>query len=538
MKLWKKFILLCTAFSLCVSMISTATACGDGQTASSSESSSSSEEESSSDGGNDDGGEDINDGCEHTWGEWIAISQPDCDTAGEKKRICSKDPSHVDKADIPARGHDYTANNGVCHCGHGPVVPAAASSITYKKPGAPNSGIVGTGEPFDRYELSEGYVEVECLGNNSPVWLSFSVKGAGQYALYSIDGAKGATVQRHDASMYYIPENEDGYIGFDARILSDGNLYSVVNCSATYYNDYWRATYSVRCEVGTRLKLRFVKIANSPWSPTNITKNIYATELSEKAADGEKGFLLTDVPYDTSFFFDESCGYYRMGTKEDPKEIIYAAISAPAKRLFGGTSFTKVQEEGNNLSVFAGTTVDGDYLVYNYAGFIMSDPNYGGVEKSYQNYVNSDGVYAVNKELYQFLTLYTKEKRPVDIPDEVWASNASNPRAWLSACYYYKEAVFGTAEFPFEIGEGTFENSFPKYGEVYYKILLSSDTLEDVTCTLTFTNPNLYVFVGDDSYDTASSITLEVNVAMGTTIRIAAKTPQAVEFSFTVTAAE
>ena len=131
MKLWKKCILLCAALSLCVSVISSAVACGSGQTASSSESpSSSTEEESGSDG--DDGGDNVDDGCEHTWGEWTAVSQPDCDTAGEKQRICSKDSSHVDKADIPARGHDYTANNGVCHCGHGPVVPTAASSITYK----------------------------------------------------------------------------------------------------------------------------------------------------------------------------------------------------------------------------------------------------------------------------------------------------------------------------------------------------------------------------------------------------------------------
>lgn len=537
MKLWKKCILLCAALSLCVSVISSAVACGSGQTASSSESpSSSTEEESGSDG--DDGGDNVDDGCEHTWGEWTAVSQPDCDTAGEKQRICSKDSSHVDKADIPARGHDYTANNGVCHCGHGPVVPTAASSITYKKPGAPDSGIVGTGKPFEWYELSEGYLEVECLGEDNPVWLSFSVKGAGQYALHSIDGAKGTKVQRHDASISYIPEDENGYIGFDARILTDGNLYSIVNCSPNYYSPYWRATYSISGAAGTLLKLRFVKIADAPWTPNNIIKNVYATELSEKAEDAEKGFLLADVPYDTSFFFDEECGYYRMGTKENPKEIIYAAISAPAKRLFGGASFTKIQLEGKNLSVFAGTTVDGDYLIHNYAGFIMSDPNYGGVEKSYQNYVNSDGVYPVNKELYEFLTLYTKEKRPVEIPDDVWANNVSDPRAWLSACYYYKEAVFGTEEFPFEIGEGTFENSFPKYGEVYYKILLSSNTLEMVVCTLTFTNPNLYVFVGDICYDTTSSIALEVNVAKGTTIRIAAKTPQAAEFSFTVTAAE
>ena len=286
------------------------------------------------------------------------------------------------------------------------------------------------------------------------------------------------------------------------------------------------------------LKVRFVKIAEPAWTPSNIVKHIYANELTEKAANAENGFLLTDVPYDTPFFFDESCGYYRMGTKENPQEIIYAAISAPAKRLFGGASFTKIQLDGNNLSVSAGTTADGDYLVYNYVGFIMNDPSYGGVEKSYQNYVNDDGVYPVNRELYDFLTTYTKEKRPMEIPDEIWANNATDPRAWLSACSYYKEAEYGGAEFPFEIGEGTTQTSISKYGEVYYKIMLSSDTQETVVCTLTFTTSDLYVYVGDICYDSASLIALEVNVANGTTIRLAAKTPMNLEFSFTVTAAE
>jgi hypothetical protein len=90
----------------------------------------------------------------------------------------------------------------------------------------------------------------------------------------------------------------------------------------------------------------------------------------------------------------------------------------------------------------------------------------------------------------------------------------------------------------FEIGEGTTQTSIPKYGEVYYKIMLSSDTQETVVCTLTFTTSDLYVYVDNICYDSASLIALEVNVANGTTIRLAAKTPMNLEFSFTVTAAE
>ena len=43
----------------------------------------------------------------HDWGEWETVKEATCEEAGEEKRICKRDETHVDTREIKALGHAY-----------------------------------------------------------------------------------------------------------------------------------------------------------------------------------------------------------------------------------------------------------------------------------------------------------------------------------------------------------------------------------------------------------------------------------------------
>ena len=142
--------------------------------------------------------------CEHDWGEWELVSEPDCTTKGVKQRTCKTDPSHVETKEFSARGHRY--DNGICSvCNDGPIFPEAPASIEYVP-------LTGAGGEFTRYECQEGYYEVTVHQDDTEEdtagvdWLSFSVPSAGQYALY--------TVAENDVGITFFTGNAvDIYLG-------------------------------------------------------------------------------------------------------------------------------------------------------------------------------------------------------------------------------------------------------------------------------------------------------------------------------------
>ncbi len=426
----------------------------------------------------------------YTWGEWELIKNPTCIEDGEKKRVDLNDNTHFDTAAIPARGHEY-GNDGNCvRCQTPAVIPALTgnekfSEVTPCEHTYPHCGCeyTGNGTMWNRIELNEGCFTVEL--NQTKLWLSFSAKSAGQYALYTVDNNNGASITRHNANEQYV--NEKGI----AAIEKNENLYSYVNCSTTYYNNQWRATYCISGSVGDTVKLCFVRIDNPAWEPISIRTKVYPTQINGKKAEEVSDDLqLSIVPYTNEYFFDESVGYYRMGTKTEPKEIIYAAISKTAERLLGENSFTTVlKTSGTALNLANGTTVDGDYNLLCYTPFIMNwkdenavwgtrpgtsvegsentsgEPEGDPTKNCYQNFCNSDGVYPVTQELYDFLNLYVSSNRPVD------ESLSSNSKAWwLSACYYYTEIPAGTEDKPILLTEGDNTLSIPAFENVYYTI--------------------------------------------------------------------
>ncbi len=395
--------------------------------------------------------------------------------AGCKKESTPDSSSPSPTGECATKGHDY-GNMGACkRCKEKAVFPSLSSTqkfplveiCTHGTPAAPCPvcDYMGSGKDgLNCLDLEEGCFTVE-INPDGELWISFPVKQSGQYALHSVGGANGVTATRHAANDSYVNDK-----GIDAVVEND-DFYAYDNCGEQYFNAAWRSTYRLKGEAGTQVKIRFVRIADPAWEPASVHTKVYASELTKKAEDMPSDKALVDVPYTSSYFFDESVGYYRMGTKDTPGEIIYAAINKEAPRLFNeGTSFRNIREGSPTaLNLNDGYTENGDYNLLCYTPFIMNwvdedavwygENNYGfstveptGDETKvcYQNYCNADGVYPVNQELFKFLTLYTKVNMPVDdaFTSESWQNGETDGYSWLSACYYYGVRATGTKENP------------------------------------------------------------------------------------------
>ncbi len=485
------------------------------------------------------------DTCEHVWGEWELESDATCLDEGVKVRTCLLDDSHVDRDTFNARGHDYKSN-GICfRCNFTVELPEADPNATYLDVSKASSGVAGTGKAYDWFELSlDGHYEIP-IGRDGIVWVNFGVEEAGQYMLYSIEN-NGVTVQRHDASAHYIPIDGNGnYIGHDARVLDDGNFISTVNCGEAYYNEQWRATFSFKGKSGSYAKIHIVKIDTFAWIPGYAHIDAIPEQINGQVApEGADGKALTVVPYSATYFLDDD-GYYRMGTPENPGELIYLAVTATAPRMLLDKSFCVIQYEGNNLSVPFGTTVEGDYLLKSYAAFFMNnggdisgetpaDPN----ANCYQNFVNSDGMYPVNEELYEFLQLYIQKNKPMDIPDDIWDNEALREKcAWLAPCYYYADLEPGTKNFPIslEIGENTITTKAMDY--TYYNLKYFNSVSEGTItyCTMTCEDANAVLLIGDETYTGPFSVTFECNDVNGTTFMLGAADGSATSYTVTIT---
>ncbi len=475
------------------------------------------------------------------WSEWEAVSQPTCTEDGEKTRYNLDDPTEVETALIAARGHDYSEDNGTCSvCGDQAVIPAldATQAFPLVDPcihtdeqiyeGLCDCAYRGRGEEYSRLELTEGCYTVETIKNlevNNAIWLSFSVKEAGQYMLYSVDNNNQATATRHDASMAYVAP-----VGYAARVDENGDFYSYVSCTEKYFNQEWRATFCIKAKAGTLVKICFVKIGEPVWEPKNVSTYVYPTEINgQKAPEGGATNKKTEVPYDSKYYYSDPAtggdGYYHLETGE----IIYAAINSPSERLLLNGSFSLIHYEGSALILPNGITADGDYNILNYVPFIMNclydddifaadeEGNYltDPTKNCYQNYCNSDGLYPVNAELFFFLNLYVQKNKPIDteITDEDWHNQED--WLWLSACYFYAPLNEGIESNPLPLTVGEYQITLPASDFYYCKIeevgtykITCSDSevfigenldMGEATVVVTANSPLVFTFASMDS---------------------------------------
>ncbi|MBQ8291811.1 MAG: hypothetical protein IJX88_04830 [Clostridia bacterium] len=432
-----------------------------------------------------------------------------------------------------------------------PIYPKDDETITWQAP------LSGNGAPYNtRYEYVEGYAELP-LKKNKELYFSFSAQRSGQYALYSIGGAENVTVTQYYASSQNITKP-----GTPAYETEGNNFYSLLNYSEKEVSVEWRATYGIKAKADVTIKVRFVRVADPLKESQTITNEITASELSGKAQNAPVGTSPALVPWtdtdNVSYFYDEDYamtvtpltdgdpvtvkGFYRLGTKEEPGEVIWAAITKIPTRLFDRT-FATIQYEGNNLCLYVETDENGDYHVNDYTDFIMSNggemvsdptgqliPATGNPKKlCYENVVNADGMYPVNQELFEFLSLYVKNNPPFVEEGETVADE----NKWLAPCYYYAELEKGSKEAPIDCvtGENTV-NVNKTYASVYYTLKSPSGT---TTYTVSSTSENLLMYYNGVNYGKSGSftVTLEADI-LGKTLEFKTADGGTGSFSFTV----
>ncbi len=475
-----------------------------------------------------------NGGC--TFGEWELVKDADCTTKGVKVRHCTLHEGHDDYDFFAAREHAYNTE-GVCErCGELVALPSANKNAKYINPSDEDADILGSGEeypnPNDRYSgkytfyVGEYYEIV--LGNSRECWFEFNVEEAGQYAVISTSNPNGATLTQYTPDITY-------YVG-ESKTLEDGNFVNVANCTELYWSPAWRAAFCLKGNAGDTVKLFIAHVAPPTWEADYVNVSRTATTAITQAENAEDGFFPLDVPYTSEYFLDESCGYYRRGSKDKPGEIIYMAITKTAPRLMGEQSFVSLQGNGAGLRCAVGKTIEGDHIIHDFAPMIYKDPKYGGTENSYEAFVNADGLYPVTAELYEFLTLYTARN---SVSEENASINDAN--RWLSACFYYGKLTPGCAEYPIRLEEfDTYKGTqLNIYDKLYYKFVptVDADAPESgtITCKITVeTAGTCFWLNGERHFAEDGAVEFEVVIAQGVTLQLMHESMQLTEMTFTI----
>ncbi len=472
---------------------------------------------------------------------------------GEKKKPNESSSSSPDSTVVvdekcKVKGHEYAETDGKCvRCGVEATIPALPAGQKFPlldhcdDDHFGNCGCThkGVGTENDRVEINkeEGFCYTVEIPASGEIWLSIPTNEAGQYVFYSVDGANGVTSTRYYANPGLPILNNQGV----NAVVKEDNFYSFANCAEAEYSAFWRATFCLKGAAGAKVKVALTRIASAPWRAEYIVTPVEAKQINGKRAENaESGTELADVPYTAEYTLG-SDGYYRLSTGE----IIYAAIDRPAPRLFGEKTseesdepkFTNILRDASKaLNITVGTTPEDDFDVRCYVPFIMNwkewdsvwSSNYGltpeaDLEKEcYQNFCNSDGVYPVNEELFEFLNLYTKNYR---FADESVADDAK----WLSACYYYAESTVGTEENPqpLVLGENTVE--LPSYKRRIYCTLEGTGSY-----TITSTSGVAKVSVNGSATQDFTTLTVDG----GAVLRFNASDNEATTITFTVTKIE
>ncbi len=481
------------------------------------------------------------------WSEWVCdpdayseCKQPTCTEEGVKLRYKLADENITETAAIPARGHDYAIDSddvtaagrlGKCiRCQDDAMlsmeIPSNPTFITNAQACAHTQIQINTGKCSHTYQgngtryvngnpnndtsynllsLQEGCYEltIKKVHETDGLWITFSAPSNGQYVFYSIGENEGVgfTVSRYNFSGGFLPES------YTPAYVENGNFYSFVNPGHSS-EEAWMATYRIQGTFEDTVKVCFAKYDEKIWQRGNVTSYAYASEINQTTApEKPEGTELKNAPYDTAYYFDQTTGYYRMGTSADPGAIIYAAIDKTSRQFVDGGKFTTL--DGQALNLQDGYTAEGDNRIRNYVPMIMNwkyndavtgsrggaKPEVNPTKNCYQNYCNADGVYPATKELYKFLNLYVRANRPMDeyITDDDWQAEKlkdledSDNWLWLANCYYYADLNTGTENNPTLLTLGSNTVSVPEFDFLFVKVENSA------LYTISWTDSNLQV---------------------------------------------
>lgn len=399
---------------------------------------------------------------------------------------------------------------------------------TYKQFTYDTTSAEAPGSEFNRYQGEEGDYEIQ-LAAGKTRYYAFALSQAGQYALITLEAKAGLTIERCDASEHFIAPTT-----YPATVQEDGTLYSLMNCSASYFNSNSKATYKISSTTDGIVKVRFQRVGEPMREPQRVETDVYAQEIVGIAPNAPEEYALVETPWleseSPSYFYDEDYemaftvlagekkgqlvtakGFYRYGKESDVNApVIWAAITTPPTRLFDAT-FVSIQLSGNNLAIQTGTDDNGDYLINNYVNFILNNggemyyPNPESTQPAfkvepedletvcYMNVTNEDGMFPVNQELFEFLNNYMKAHPPF-IDDGV---HVAEENYWLAPCYYYEKQEPGSQKNPIELQAGDNTVTLKAKTSKFYKISLEAGKQYTFNAST-----GLVIYINDEIYGT------------------------------------
>lgn len=189
--------------------------------------------------------------------------------------------------------------------------------------------------------------------------------------------------------------------------------------------------FGVHTDKACTVTLTVERLGDAAEPPVIVTKRIKPTGSQFKWAD--KTGTLKEVPVDNSVSVVKGKdGFYHIGSESGPILLINLAktLDRVAECAIKDLPLQEIGSEGQTGVI--GESVFTFATAYDENGFITEKSNYTDVINTYAKYVNSDGVYGVNDDLYNFLKYFGSSCIGVnEAPKESW---------WLLPCQYYDKA--------------------------------------------------------------------------------------------------
>lgn len=260
---------------------------------------------------------------------------------------------------------------------------------------------------------------------------------SGRYRIYvsASDGANAVMYNYAGTVSFMTCDTETGIptavvhaTGNAPQTAEDKSVYTGTNyIEINLHSGIARAenVFGVTADKSCTVKITVERISDATEPPVPDVVNVAVTGSPEKCAEQNGTLTLVEVDGSVNVVLGND-GYYHIGSKNGPvlyvnlaktlKRVAEAAIKDLPKQMING------QEIGESVFIFTAE--------YDANGFATLIKNYNTVVSTYGALCNSDGVYAVNQDLYDFLHFYGNKCFGIgDLSDK--------SLAWLLPCQYY-----------------------------------------------------------------------------------------------------
>ena len=261
----------------------------------------------------------------------------------------------------------------------------------------------------------------------------------GKYKI-SISASAGAKVvmYHYKGNYNYLPCDAETGIpnviehatGNAPQNAADASVYTGTNyIELNLYSDIVRGEniFGVVADKNCTVTINVERTDDSTEPPVAETVEVKVTGNPQKCP--EQSGILTEVATDGSAkIVLGNDGYYHVGDKNGP--ILYATLGRALRRVSDVAIKDMPDQKLEGHSEPLGERVFLLTAEYDENGFATLIKDFNNVIKTYGALCNSDGVYAVNEDLYDFLHLYGHNCFGViDLEDK--------SLAWLLPCQYY-----------------------------------------------------------------------------------------------------